>query len=512
MEIRTNNKTIAKNTIFLYIRSLLTMVISLYTSRVILRTLGVDDYGIYQSVGGIVGLLAFVNGALSNGSSRFLTFEQGTGNFLKLKKTFATTLTIHILLAIIIALIAECFGVWFIGSKLQIPTARLDAAYFAFHISILTAVFSLTQVPYNASIIAHEKMSVYAYMSIVEVCLKLLICYLLVIGGIDRLKLYAVLLFVVQVGLMIFYRIYCQKNFEETKFSLFFDKDIFIDIAKFSGWSLFANCSIALNSQGILLLLNMFFSPAVVAARAISIQVNMAANQFVNNFRTAVNPQIVKRLASGDLNGSKQLLLQSTKFSYYLMFVLSLPICILAAPLLKIWLGIVPEYAVIFLQLIVIQSLLQVFDTSFYTALYAKGQLRENALLSPTLGLIRFPVIYVLFKCGFSPVTLSWASIFTYALLAFIIKPVLIVRICSYTWTEVFSVFKPCLLVTVASVPIPITLSSMLDIGLESSFFHFVLMVCVCIITTSIAIWFLGLNSEMKSVVLLQLRKKCKNK
>ena len=383
---KTNNRTIAKNTAFLYFRMMFTMIVSLYTSRVILQTLGVDDYGIYQSVGGIVGFLSFINSALSTGSSRFLTYELGTGNLEKLKRTFSTTLTIHIAIALFVVIVAETLGIWFLYNKLVIPAERMDAAVYTFHISILTAVFTLTQVPYNASIIAHEKMSVFAYMSILECSAKLGVVYLLSIGGYDKLKLYANLLFIVQIGLICIYRLYCSRYFKETVYRFVFDKAIFKEIAGFSGWSLFASSSIALNSQGILILLNMFFEPAVVAARSISIQVNMAASQFVNNFRTAANPQIVKKLAVGDLMGSKRLLLASTKYSYYMMFIICFPVCLLAHPLLKIWLGVVPDYTVIFLQIIVIQSLFQVFDTSFYTALYAKGRLKENALISPTLG------------------------------------------------------------------------------------------------------------------------------
>lgn len=488
----SNNNTIAKNTLFLYFRMMFTMIISLFTSRVILQTLGVTDYGIYQSVGGIVGFLAFINGALSSGSSRFLTFELGTGNTEKLRRTFSTTLTIHIALALIIALIAETGGLWFLYNKLEISADRLSAAVYVFHISILTAVFTLTQVPYNATIIAHEKMSIYAYVSIVEVSLKLLIVYALHFGNVDKLKLYATLLFAVQVGLMAFYRIYCTHKFSETKYRFVFDKQILKSIAGFSGWSLFANASIALNSQGILILLNMFFSPAVVAARAISIQVNMAATQFVSNFRTAANPQIIKKYAAGDIEGSKHLLLSSTKYSYYLMYIICLPVCLFAYPLLHLWLGIVPEYTVIFLQLIVIQSLFQVFDTSFYIALYAKGQLKENALISPTIGLLRFPLIYLLFRLGYSPVALSWASLATYVFLALVVKPMLIIKIVDYTWNDIWSVFRPCLIVTLISLPIPVLLVHQMDVN--SSILLSMLLLILTVVIVVVTVWFCGIE------------------
>lgn len=505
----SSNKRIAKNTIFLYFRMMFTMLVSLYTSRIILQKLGVDDYGIYQAVGGIVGFLSFINNALATGSSRFLTYALGEKDFEKLRKTFSTTLNVHIIIALFVIIIAETVGLWFLHNKMVIATERLSAAEYVYHLSIITAAFTLTQVPYNATIIAHEKMSIYAYVSIVEVSAKLAICFLLSIGNFDKLKLYATLLLIIQIGLMIFYRIYCRNKFEESRFSMSFDRKIFKEIASFSGWSLFASSSTALNSQGILLLLNMFFSPAVVAARAISLQVNMAANQFVTNFRTAVNPQIVKKLASKDVEGSHQLLLESTKYSYYLMLCLCLPICLLAHPLLQLWLGVVPEYATIFLQLIIVQSLFQVFDTSFYTALYAIGRLKENALISPTLGLVRFPIIYLLFKWGFSPVALSWASLITYAILGLMVKPILIVKLANYSMADIWGVFRPCLLVTLFSLPIPIYLTMNLDCFI---FANFLICTVASIAVVLIAVWSVGIDKSTRSKISAIIAKKILNK
>ena len=504
----TSNKTIAKNTIFLYFRMMFTMAISLYTSRVILQKLGVQDYGIYQAVGGIVGFLSFINGALSTGSSRFLTFALGEGDKKKLRRTFSTTLIVHIVLAVFIAIVAELGGLWFIEHKMVIPSDRIDAAIFTFHLSIVTALLTLTQVPYNACIIAHERMSIFAYISIVEVSLKLIIVYLLTIWSFDRLMLYASLLFVVQAGLMVFYRYYCSRNFVESRFKLIFDRSIFKEIASFSRWSLFSNASIALNSQGILLLLNMFFSPAVVAARAISIQVNMAANQFVSNFRTAVNPQIVKKYASKDYEGSKHLLLSSTKYSYYLMLILALPIYFSADQLLHIWLGVVPEYTTIFLQIIIIQSLFQVFDTSFYTALYAKGQLRENAILSPLFGFISFPIVYFLFKAGFSPVTLSLANLVSYAILGVIVKPILVINIVNYNRSDIFNVFFICAKVSIIAIIIPLIVYFKIENITTNMWIQFILLVIISVSSVIMSIWTFGLDSETKIKVLSLIKKK----
>lgn len=500
------NKTIAKNTMFLYFRMLVTMVISLYTSRVVLQVLGVDDYGIYQAVGGIVGFLSLINGSLSTGTSRFMTYGLGEGNLKKLERIFTTTLTGHIIIALVIIIITETLGLWFLLNKMIIPSDRLNAALWVFHLSVLTAFFSLTQIPFNACIIAHEKMSVYAYVSVAEAVLKLLIVYFLTIGNIDKLKLYALLLCLLQICIILFYRFYSVHHFQEARFRFSLDKKLLKEITGFSGWSLFASGSIALNNQGILLLLNSFFSPAVVSARAISIQVNMHANQLVSNFQIAANPQIVKKYAVKDYEGSKRLLLQTTQYSYYLMFLLALPICIAAEPLLRLWLGVVPEYTVVFLQLIIIQSLFQVFDTSFYRALYAKGQLRENALISPTIGFLCFPVVYILFKMGYPPVTLSWASLVMYAVLGLIVKPILIIRIVNYTWRDIFSVFIPCLKVTLAALPIPLIVNNFLDN--YSLLTGFILKVLISIASVVCASWFLGIPSSQRVILVNHLKVK----
>ena len=497
----SDNKTIAKNTIFLYIRMMVTMIISLYTSRVILQVLGVDDYGIYQAVGGIVGFLSFINSALSGGTSRFLTYELGTGNKEKLSNTFSTTLTAHIILALLVVALGETLGLWYFNTKMVIPADRFEASTVVFHLSMLTAILSIISVPYNAAIIAHEKMKVFAYIGIYEAVSKLAIVYALTIGGIDKLVLYAILLLLIQLSIFLFYVVYCKRVFPESKYKFFFiDRTLFKEIFSFSGWGLLAGGSIALNSQGILLLLNYFFAPAVVTARSISLQVYNIANQFVNNFRTAANPQIVKQLAAGDVAGSHNLLLQSTKFSYYLMLILCLPICLLASPLLHLWLVEVPEYTVPFLQLVIIQSLFQVFDTSFYTALFAKGRIKENALISPTIGLLRFPIIFVLFKMGYSPLALSWASLITFALLGCVIKPILIVKIADYTWKEILSVLNICLIVTLVAIPLPIAYYYCFDV--DNNLWHAAIVLVLSVSAVAVSVWFLGLTKSMKQMLL----------
>ncbi|WP_371410518.1 lipopolysaccharide biosynthesis protein [Prevotella sp. MGM1] len=470
--------------------------------------MGIDDYGIYQTVGGVVGMLSFINSALSMGSSRFLTYEMGVGNFERLRRTFSSVLTVHIILAVIIVLVAETAGLWFVYNKLVIPSERMDAAIFAYHLSILAVIFSITQVPYNASIISHEKMSVYAYLSIIEVSLKLIIVYMLTIGEWDKLKLYALLFFLVNAGIALFYRFYCIRKFSETHYKPIWDKEIIKGVLGYSGWNLFANAAIALSNQGATILVNMFFSPGVVAARAIANQVNMAAFHFITNFRTAANPQIVKRYAAGDFVGSKSLLLISTTFSYYLMLILALPICLVASPLLDIWLGKVPQYTVSFMQLTIITSLFQVFDSSFYTALYAKGRIRENALISPSVLFISFPVTYILFLMGYSPTILAVVLLVAYAVLGLVIKPLLLIKIVSYTWSDILRVFRPCLNVTVVSLILPIVLYIFREEWFPNQIMRFISLFMASVGSVVVSVWFLGIDKAMKTKLTETVAKK----
>ena len=505
--MNSNNKTIARNTLYLYFRMMFTMLVSLYTSRVVLKVLGVDDYGTYQAVGGIVIMLSFVNSALSNGTSRFITYELGTGNYDKLKKTFSSLVSLHIIIAIITVLVAETLGLWFVMHKLVIPEGRMQAALLVYHMSVLTSAITITQVPYNAAIISHEKMGVYAYLSIFEVVTKLLIVYALNLFEWDKLKLYAILMALLQIATALYYRHYCVKNFSETHNNFTLDKSIVKEVLSYSVWNLISSISIPLKNQGLIILINMFFSPAVVTARALANQVNMAANQFIQNFRTAANPQIVKRLASGNIQGSKALLLSSTKYSYYMMLVLCLPICLLTEPLLKLWLGDIPEYTVIFLQLTVISSLFQVFDNSFYTALYAVGRIKENALISPMLGILTFPITYFLFKLGHSPVIVAWILLILYALLGVIIKPILIVKYASYKWREIIDVFLVCFKVTLLSSVVPLIFYFNKENLFESNITSSIILLFICLISTAAAIWCIGLEPQIKYKIISIVKK-----
>ena len=502
--ISSNNRRIAKNTIFLYIRMLFLMLVNLYTSRVILQILGVEDYGIYNAVGGIVLLLSFLNSALSNGSSRFITFELGKKESSNLNMVFCTILNAHLFLSLVVVIIAETAGLWFVMNKMGITADRYDAAIFTYHFSVLTSIITITQVPYTATIIAHERMQIYAYASIFEVMLKLSILYLLPIVGHDRLETYAVLLFLVQLLVMSIYRIYCMRQFKETKYRFRFDKKKFKEIASFSSWSLLGNAAHALTGQGTNILLQMFFGPKLVAARAISLQVNNAAIQFVNNFKLAANPQIVKLYAAGDTEESKRLTINTAKYSFFLMLLLSLPIYVVAEPLLKLWLVTVPPYTLLFVQLIVVQSLFSTLDTCFYTGLYACGRVKENALVSPFVLALQFPVIYVAFKLGCSPGFLSYTGVVMALVLALAVKPILLVKLADYTWSDIRSVLIPCGKVTiVAFVP-----SLILARFLSGNYWQYALLVMIVIALVILSVFYIGIENRQRHEMLNLIKKK----
>lgn len=349
-----NNKRIAKNTLLLYIRMLFMMAISLYTSRIILNTLGVEDYGIYNVVGGVVAMFGFINSSMSSATQRYITFALGKGNFTNLQKVFSTTLQIHVLIAVIILILGETIGLWFMNEKMQIPTNRMDAAFWVLQCSILSTIVMIISVPYNADIIAHEKMSAFAYISILEAVLKLAIVYILLIGSFDKLILYAFLLLAVQILIRFCYSLYCNKHFKETKYKHVWDKTLFKEMTEFAGWSIFGNLSGVLFGQGLNMLLNVFFGPVVNAARAIALQVQCAIQQFVNSFQMALNPQITKTYARGELEEMHKLMFRSARFSFYLLFFLSLPVLFETNFILTIWLKTVPENTVIFLRIMIV--------------------------------------------------------------------------------------------------------------------------------------------------------------
>ncbi len=493
-----NHLVIAKNTLFLYFRMLLTMFVSLYASRVVLQVLGINDFGIFQTVVGVVGLISFANNALSAGSSRYLTFALGKGNLDELKKTFSSIFLIHLALALLVAIAAETVGLWFVCHNAEILPERIDAAVFAYHFIVVSVFLSITQIPYTACIISHEKMAVFAYISVIEAFLKLFVVYLLQIGDFDKLKMYAVLLCIVQLGITFSYRLYCLKKLPESRSRFIVDEIIIKNVLKYTGWNLLTNTASAVVLHGSTVMTNVFFNPSIVAARAIANQVNDSANQVVHNFRNASNPQIVKKFAAEDFEGSKQLLLSSTKISFYLMLFLCVPVFLETEMILKIWLGFVPDYSAAFLRIAIVTSLIQVFSHSFYAALYAKGTIRENAIFTSIVNFVMFSVVYLLFKLGFSPLALAWSIFIAELFLAVCVKSVLVVKIVGYRWNDIFAVYIPCIKVFLVAIPIPLLVLLLLNSINMNEILRFVVMIFLSLASVFFSIWSIGLNTKQR--------------
>ena len=502
-----NNQRIAKNTVFLYFRMLLIMLVNLYASRVTLKVLGVDDFGIYQTVGGVVTFLAFLSNALGSGTSRFITFEMGKENS-KLKELFSTVRIAHIVLAIFIVIVGEIVGLWAIYNKLVIPLDRMEAAVFAFHLSMIATFFQITQVPYNATIIAYEKMNVYAYASVFEAVGKLVIVYLLNLLVFDKLEVYSVLMCIVTVFVMMIYRVYCRKNFEEARSKLIFNKEMFKGVASFTGWNLLTSSAASLANQGVTIVTNMFFSPAVVTVRSLALKINSILNQFVGSFRTAVNPQIVKKYAAGDYEGSKKLALLSTEYTYYLMLIIVLPLFLLCEPALKIWLDDVPDGLIIFVRITLIQGLFQALDTSLYTPIYAKGRIKENAIICPIFDALQLPVVYILFKMGAPAIALAWVELTACIVLGVVIKPILVHLIVKYEYKEIMLMIGHCAVVTIMACFVPSVISKVLN---PNTIIGFLGIGFISMISLGLVIWFIGLDKNMKKMLLNWVKEKIYN-
>lgn len=395
-----NNQRIAKNTVLLYVRTLFVMIISLYTSRVILQALGVEDYGLYQVIGGMVAMFSVISAALSTAISRFITFEIGKGDINKLKRIFSTSIIIQVLISAIVFIMAEGIGIWFMQTQMQIPEGRANASYWVLHCSLITFIINLLSVPYNACIIAHEHMKAFAYVSIVEVLFKLGVCYLILISPIDRLVSYAILMACVALIIRIIYIVYCHRHFDETNAKLAFDKYIFKEMFGFAGWSFFSNTMSIFNSQGVNMLINVYFGVTLNAARGIANQVESAVVQFVNNFTVAVNPQITKSYAVGDLDGMHRLVCRGAKFSFFLMLVMVLPLICEADMILRLWLTEVPPHAVRLVQLSLVLGVFDCIGNSGYTACMATGNLKRYALIINSIGILEFPFSWIAFKMG----------------------------------------------------------------------------------------------------------------
>lgn len=399
----SNNKRIAKNTLYLYFRLLLHMGISLYTSRIVLSILGIEDFGIYNVVGGIIILFTFINNSMVLSTQRFLNYEIGRNNYILVQQVFSTSFYIHLCLALFVLIIGETIGLWLLDNFIQYPINREKAVYTIYHLTILTTCFNIIRAPYNASIIAYEKMSFYAYISIVEVSLRLVIVYILLFFDLDRLILYAILILIVTLCINFCYYNYCKKYFSTVSIVFYWDKQLFYKMFSFSGWNLFGSFANVAVSQGQSILLNMFFGVTLNAAMGIVTHVQSAIFSFASNFQTAFHPQIIKSYAIGDHDYFVNLIFMTSKYSYFLLFVISLPLYICCSEVMSLWLVEVPVYTVELTRLIIIFSLLDALQIPFWISVQATGRIRNYQIGVSLFIILSLPISYLALHMGFSP-------------------------------------------------------------------------------------------------------------
>lgn len=399
----SSTKRIAKNTLMLYFRQILIMLVSLYTVRVVLATLGAEDYGIYNVVAGVVVMFGFLSGAMATASQRFFSFELGRGDTEKLKETFSVTISIYLILILIVVALAETVGLWFVNKKLVIPSERMNAARWIYQFSIANFAVTLITAPYMAAIIAHEDMGVYAYASIVEAALKLAVVFLLKVLPYDKLVVYGLLLLCIGMINTSVYRFHCRRHYEECRFRPVWNKAMFGEIWNYMGWNLFGSAVGVFNNQILNVILNQFFGPVVNAARAVSSQISSAVNSFASNFSTATRPQIIKDYAADKVEDTHRLVFRACKMTFFLMFMFTLPLVLEMPYVLKLWLKEVPENTVVFAQLTLIDALITSMTYPIMTLAQATGKIKLYQGVVGGILLCNLPLAYILLKTGFPP-------------------------------------------------------------------------------------------------------------
>lgn len=494
-----NTRRIAKNTGFLYVRMLLMMGVAFYTSRVVLNALGVEDFGIYNVVGGVVAMFSFLTGTFTSATQRFLNFEMGLGNQERLNEIFSMSITLNVMIAVLIILFSEIVGIWFINHKLVIPPDRLVAAHWVFQFSLLAMAVTIISTPYNAVIIANERMNVFAYISIVEAILKLVVAVIIAFCGGDKLIVYGALILLVAMIIRVIYSVYCKRKFKECHYKYYWDKTLFYEMGAFAGWNMYGNFAFVMITQGVNILLNMFFGPAVNASRAIAIQVQSAIQGFATNFTMAVDPRIVQDYAQGNKNTVFKLVCYSSKFSFFLLLLLASPVLLETEIILKLWLGQVPEYSVVFVRLILIQMLIRILQNPLHTLMHASGKMKKYQLIDGTLLLLNIPVSYWFLKEGGDAIIVFIVSI-VFTIIALI---ALLYVAKSETFFPVYDFFQK---VIIGVVKVGAVLSVimycfkiwLLDYGLFIRLF--LGSFCILLITT-LLIWSIGFGNKERTLL-----------
>lgn len=493
-----DQKRIAKNTILLYIRMGILMLIGFYTSRVVLDALGNVDNGIYGTVAGIIATFAFMNNTMATACQRFFGMETGRGNLEELKRTFSLCVLVFIAIALIVVFLSETLGLWLVTRKVD-AADRLDAARVIFQFSIISFFFMIIMTPFQAMVIIKEKMKVYTYISFFEAFGNLAIAIAISRTGHDRLIMYGFLMMLVNVAVSLYYISYCNAFWKECRFRFYWNRSRFMEIFRFAGWNMVGSLSNTCKNQGITVLINMAkFGNVIVSANVMANKLYQSVQRFSENFMIALKPQMIKSYATGDREGMFKLLFQGSKFSYFLMFIISLPILLETGPILDIWLKDVPDYTCMFARLLLINALIEVFVSPLATTMQAYGNIRNYQLICGGFLLLILPISWVCFKLGAPVETIFYVSI-TVCALAILLRLVLIHHYLELDIAEYMKkVMLPVAMVTVLSVPLPLLLECMI---VRTSLVKFMIVSGSAVIMTAICIYFLGLTgSERKHI------------
>lgn len=500
-----DTKRIAKNTLAMYIRMAVMMVIGLYTSRVVLNVLGVEDYGTYNVVGGVVSMFSLLTASMSGSISRYLTFSLGKGDEKQLRRVFSVSLEVQMILAVVVVLAVEVVGVWFLNSQMKIPDGRLVAANWVMQCTLLSFVVDLLMVPYNASIISHERMNIYAYISIWDAVMKLAIVFALYLSPFDKLKSYAVLLLLVSTLTTMIYWLYCRRNFAECHFRVVKDKALIKEMTSFAGWGMIGDGAWMLNTQGVNILMNLFFGVVLNAARGVATTVDNVVQGFVRNFMVALNPQIVKSYAAGDFTYMHRLIFMGSKYSYFLMLFFFVPISLETRTILTLWLNIVPDYAVVFTQLTLMSTMCLTLGNTMIPAVQATGKIRNYTIAMGGMALANFPLTWIAFSLGASPV---WAYLIYFLIFfsmvfvrLYIVKGLIRLSIRDF----VRNVLQKVAAVSVMAYIVPLSIC----LFQTASVFRMIEICLASSLCTALAVYFVGLNDIERNLAKDLVLRKC---
>lgn len=506
VRISDNNKRIAQNTLLLYIRMLVMMFIGLFTTRVILNALGVSDLGLMNVTGGVVSMFTFLNGTLASGTQRFITYNIGADNEKELTNTFRSAMTLHLLLAIIVVILCETVGLWYIYNKLNVNPERFEAALWCFHISVFTCFINILQVPFMSCLIAHEKMGTFAYMTIFDAVTKLLSAYFIMTVPWDRVIFYSILGMLFSLISTYIYNWYCRKNFKECSFSFGYNKQIFKNMLSFSGWNAFGTLAGIAQGTGVNLVLNLFCGTIVNGARGIAFQANSWVTRFVDNFQVAINPQIVKYYAEGDITNMSKLVIRGALVSSFLFLFLGIPLFIEIEFVIHLWLGECPPYVPIFLRIVMIETLFRTMGNPTITAMHAIGKMKELNLSVGLILLLIVPVSYLLFKMGWEVEQVVAANIIPWIIVPFI----RIYWINKFTQKRFpvreYALYVYCKMPLLALImfAIPYAIKTLSNFN---EWITFILIGFTSTITSTIIIYYLGMDREMRQMIISSLNR-----